>query len=209
MALGSVLTICSEAFTPHHHATFQRVRNTQYGHVQTISSRNIQIRLFEDDDAEEDEDAISDEELASTLTEWDNRIARFNTIHVTGRIGGEPEAKYFDDGKVVVNVSLASKRKYVGLERKALNIKAGEEETDWYALEIWGQTAEFVSNYVEKGTRVSVVGSLQVDEWKDKATGEARCRPKIIVRDIDVLESKAEAELRRSGGGSKASQFFD
>ena len=38
-----------------------------------------------------------------------------------------------------------------------------------------------------------------MDTWNDKATGEARNRAKVIVRDFDILETRAEADLRRSG----------
>lgn len=148
----------------------------------------------------QENEPLSDEELEATLEDWDNKIARFNTVHLVGRIGNDPEPRYFDDGKVVVNLSLACKRKYHNMERKALNIKSGDEETDWYGLEIWGQTAEFVSKFVDKGARVGVIGSLQVDQWIDKQTGETREKAKVIVRDFDVLETKAEANLRRGGG---------
>jgi hypothetical protein len=84
-----------------------------------------------------DEEVLTNEELAATMGEWDERVPRFNTVHLTGRIGSDPEPRYFDDGKVVVNVSLATKCKYHGLERQALQIRSGEEETDWYGLEIW------------------------------------------------------------------------
>lgn len=84
-----------------------------------------------------DEEELTDEELAATMGEWDERIARFNTVHLTGRVGNNPEPRYFDDGKVVVNLNLATRCKYNGMERKALDIKPGEEETDWYGLEIW------------------------------------------------------------------------
>lgn len=147
------------------------------------------------DDEEED---LSDEELEASMGEWDDRIAQFNTVHLTGRLGSDPEPRYFDDGKVVVNLSLASKRKIHFLERKMDNIQSGEEETDWYGLEIWGQTAEFCAKYCDKGARVGVVGSLQIDRWVDKATGEPRSRAKVIVRDLDLLETRAEAEARRS-----------
>ena len=43
-----------------------------------------------------------------------------------------------------------------------------------------------------------MVGGLQIDKWSDKATGEPRIKAKVIVREFDVLESKAEAEMRRS-----------
>jgi single-strand DNA-binding protein len=62
-----------------------------------------------------------------------------------------------------------------------------------------GQTAEFVAKYVDKGARIGVVGQLQVDTWTDKASGEARNRAKVIVRDFDILETRAEADLRRGG----------
>jgi single-strand DNA-binding protein len=155
-----------------------------------------------------DEEQLSDEELATTMGEWDDKIARFNTVHLVGRLGSDPEPRHFDDGKVVVNVSIACKRKYHSAERKLRNIASGEEETDWYGLEIWGQTAEFVSKYVDKGARVGVVGSLQMDQWTDKASGEPRSRAKVVVRDFDVLETKAEADLRRSSrGGGRAPSF--
>ena len=85
----------------------------------------------------DDTDELSDEELEASVGKWDEKIARFNTIQLTGRVGNTPEARYFDDGKVVVNLSLACRRKYHGMERKLNNIKMGEEETDWYGLEIW------------------------------------------------------------------------
>ena len=147
---------------------------------------------------DEEEEILTDEELEATMGEWDDRIARFNTVHLTGRIGNDPEPRYFDDGKVVLNLSLASKRKYHSLERKERNIRSGEEETDWYGLEIWGQTAEFAAKYVDKGARVGVIGSLQIDQWNDKETGEVRERTKVVVRDLDILETRAEADLRRS-----------
>jgi len=131
--------------------------------------------------------------------------ARYNTVHLTGRLGSDPEPRYFDDGKVVVNLSLACRRKYHSTERKLRKIQSGEEETDWYGLEIWGQTAEFVAKYVDKGTRVGVIGQLQIDWWQDKETGEPRNRAKVVVRDLDVLETRAESELRRSGGGRRRS----
>jgi len=153
-----------------------------------------------------DEDSPTDDELGADLEQWDERVAKFNTLHLVGRVGNTPEPRYFDDGNVVVNLSLACRRKLHYIERQSEGIKSGEEETDWYTLEIWGQTAEFVSKYVDKGARVGVVGSLQVDDWKDKETGEQRCSVKCIVQDVEILETKAEAELRRSN--QRGSSFY-
>ncbi len=159
-----------------------------------------------------DEPFLSDEELLAQNPDWDDTVARFNTVHLSGRIGGEPKTRYFDDGKVVVNLNLAVQRKYHPLERKHLNIAYGQEETDWFGLEIWGRTAEFASKYVDKGMRVSVIGSLQVDQWTDKESGEPRSRTKVVVRELDIMETRAEGDLRRSkrsgGGSGGTSNFF-
>jgi single-strand DNA-binding protein len=151
----------------------------------------------------------SDEELAAAAGEWDNRLARFNRVALTGRVGNDPDPKYFDDGKVVLNLSLAVRRKYHGAERKAFDIKTGEEETDWYGLEIWGRDAEYAAKYVTKGARIGVVGSLQVDEWSDRDTGEPRNAAKIIVKDLDILETKAESELRQSSRRGPSFYTYD
>jgi single-stranded DNA-binding protein len=51
-----------------------------------------------------------------------------------------------------------------------------------------------------------VVGSLQLDSWTDKATNEPRQRAKVVVRDLDILETKAEAEARR--GNRRGPSFY-
>jgi single-strand DNA-binding protein len=179
--------------------------------------KSISLRMSEDDfevpdeqdftDNNEDDGRLSDEELEAMLGNWDDRVARLNTIHLVGRVGNAPEPKYLDGGKVVVNLSLACKRKLHYSERQAFDIKSGDEETDWYSLEIWGQTAEFVSKYVDKGGRVGVIGGLQIDEWNDKETGEKRNKAKVVVREFDILESKAESDLRRQN--SRGPSFGD
>lgn len=150
----------------------------------------------------EEDESMTLEELEMLATPFDEHLPKINTVTLVGRVGNAPEPRYFDDGKVVLNLSLAVKRKYHSLERKVRNIRSGEEETDWFPLEFWGRDAEYITNYVEKGSRLGITGSLTQDGWVDKTTGEQRRKPKIIVRHIDILESKAEAELRKSNKGS-------
>lgn len=116
--------------------------NESYRRISNINQQGYRRYAFSSDENDNysdnnDADELTDEELEASVGKWDEKIARFNTIQLTGRVGNTPEARYFDDGKVVVNLSLASRRKYHGMERKLNNIKMGEEETDWYGLEIW------------------------------------------------------------------------
>lgn len=182
-----------------------------------VPEQDIEIDDYDDDeddegDADDNEldDELTDDELLSSAGNWDERIPRYNTIHVTGRIGSKNDPKYFNDGKVVISVSIASKRTYNNMERKLLSlanddIKEEIDATDWYECEVWGQKAEFISKFADIGARVSVVGDLQIDTWNDKDTGEFRAKPKIRVRDFELLESKAEADLRRKERSSSPS----
>lgn len=43
-------------------------------------------------------------------------VPRLNTVMLTGYLGQDPKPKYFDSGKVVLNLSLAVKREYHPLE---------------------------------------------------------------------------------------------
>ena len=138
------------------------------------------------------------QDLEMMCTPFDEHLPKINVVTLVGRVGNAPEPRYFDDGKVVLNLSLAVRRKYHPLERKVRNIKSGEEETDWFPLEFWGRDAEYVTSYVEKGARIGITGSLVGSAWVDKRTGEQRRKAKVLVRHIDILESRAEAELRKS-----------
>lgn len=174
--------------------------------------------FFGDDNLDETEEMqntqgspLSDAELEATAPEWGNHVPKFSHITLVGRVGNDPDPRYFDNGKVVLNLSLAVRRKYHPLERRALKIQ--EEATDWFNLEIWGRDAEYAAKYVTKGARVGVSGSLAVDSWIDRQTNEKRSKCTVIVKDLDILESKAEAELRRGsqksytqkGGGERRS----
>jgi single-strand DNA-binding protein len=145
-----------------------------------------------------DEPPMSLEEMEMLCTPFDEHLPKLNTVMLVGRVGNDPEPRYFDDGKVVLNLSLACTRKYHPLERKVRNIRSGEEETDWFPLEIWGRDAEYVTSYVEKGTRIGIQGQLTMDGWVDKMSGAQRRRPKILVRQIEIIETRAEAETRKS-----------
>jgi len=123
---------------------------------------------------------------------WDESLPPLNSVVLVGRVGTEPEAKEFENGSVVVNIPLAVRREYNGLERKARDIKYGEEETDWFQLEIWGSNAEYVRKYVTKGMRIGITGELSMDYWTDKESGEERGAAKIWVRSVEILQSRSE-----------------
>jgi single-strand DNA-binding protein len=67
-----------------------------------------------------------------------------------------------------------------------------------------------MAKFVKKGARVGIMGSLTISKWTEKESGAERNTPKVVVRQLDILESKAEAELRdRNSAKGDDSGFFE
>lgn len=105
-----------------------------------------------------------------------------NIVHLVGRTGGDPEIRYFDSGTVKCRLTLA------------VNRMRKDDPPDWFELEIWGKTAEIAANYAKKGSLIGVQGSLKIDTWDDRTTGEKRSKPVIKVDKLDLLGSKRDNE---------------
>ena len=105
-----------------------------------------------------------------------------NTINLVGRAGREPDVRYFESGSTVANFTLAVNR-----------ISRGDEP-DWFNLEIWGKQAQIAADYVKKGSLVGITGSLKIDSWKDKNTGEDRFKPVVRVDRLNLLSSRKETD---------------
>lgn len=106
-----------------------------------------------------------------------------NVVTLVGRVGGDPDIRYFESGTVKCKLTLAVNRR----------TREGEH-TDWFNLELWGKTAEVAGNYVRKGKQIAVKGSLKFDTWSDRQTGANRSSPVIQVEQLDLLGSKRDAE---------------
>ncbi len=102
---------------------------------------------------------------------------------LVGRVGGDPDVKYFESGTVKCSLTLA-------VNRRSKN----SDQPDWFNLEIWGKTAQIAADYVRKGSLIGVTGSLKFDRWQDRNTGANRSRPVIRVDQLDLLGSKRDNE---------------
>lgn len=106
-----------------------------------------------------------------------------NIVHLVGRVGTDPEIRYFDSGKVKCRLTLAVNRP-----------TKRDDPPDWFELEIWDRTAEVASNYAKKGALIGVQGSLKIETWDDRNTGAKRSKPVIRVEKLDLLGSKRDNE---------------
>jgi single-strand DNA-binding protein len=117
-------------------------------------------------------------------------ILSLNNVTLVGRVGGEPNVRYFESGSVVCNLTLAVNRS-----------SKKEEDPDWFNLEIWGRTAQAAADYVKKGSQIGISGNLKMEYWSDKSTGASRSKPVVRVNRLDLLGSKRDTEAAAGAGG--------
>lgn len=104
-----------------------------------------------------------------------------NKAILVGRLTRDPELKSTTTGKTVANFNLAVDRRFKN--------KDGQKEADFINCQAWGKTAELLGQYTKKGSRVGVVGRMQVRSY-DGTDGIKRWVTEVIVDELEFLESK-------------------
>lgn len=97
-----------------------------------------------------------------------------NVVTIAGRLVRDPELRHTQAGKSVCSFTLAVDRDFK---------PNGEKEVDYIDCVSWGNTAEFITRYTQKGRLVIASGRLQIREWTDK-DGNKRRNAEIIVSNV-------------------------
>lgn len=105
-----------------------------------------------------------------------------NVITLAGNAGRDPELKYFENGNVVANLTLAVRP----LKK--------DDKPDWFNLQIWGKQAQIAADYVKKGSQIGVTGRMVTERWTDRSTGEARQKFVVAVDRLTLLGSKGDSQ---------------
>jgi len=105
-----------------------------------------------------------------------------NVAILVGRLTKDVELQYLPTGTAVATGALATNRQ----------VKKGENwETaaDFHNFKLFGKKAEYLQNYSQKGSRVSIRGGLRTDKWTDQQ-GNNRYNHYIYVEEVEILSSK-------------------
>lgn len=107
----------------------------------------------------------------------------FNKIILGGRLTSDPELKTTQSGISVCSFSVAVNRR----------TKPGmEQQTDFFNVTAWRQTADFVSRYFHKGSSICIVGVLQTSNWTDQ-NGQKHYRTDIVADEVMFVDSRSES----------------
>ena len=116
-----------------------------------------------------------------------------NKATLLGRIGADPEIKYTQSGQAVCTLNVATNQVWKD-EAGVLQTK-----TDWHRVVAWGKLAEACHEYLKKGSKLYVEGSLHTRQYDDK-DGQKKYITEIKMNEMIMLDSRNSSE----GGYSKS-----
>jgi single-strand DNA-binding protein len=117
-----------------------------------------------------------------------------NKVILVGNLGKDPEIRTTPSGTPVAKFTLATNDRYKDKEGQ------WQDRTEWHNITAWARTAEIAGEYLKKGGKVYIEGSLRTHSWDDKQTGQKKYMTEIVVNDLVLLGGRGEA----GGGGDFA-----
>ena len=105
-----------------------------------------------------------------------------NSALIVGRVGQDPEIKYFESGKSKTTFSVAVNR---------YNFKTRQNDTDWFNIQLWDKKAESAAEWIKKGALVAIDGRIMISKWQ-APDGEMVERYLINATDYSFVGGKRE-----------------
>lgn len=129
-----------------------------------------------------------------------------NKVILVGNIGHDPEVRYTPGGNAVANVSVATSDVW-----KDKQSGEQQERTEWHRVVFFNRLGEIAGEFLRKGNKVYVEGSLRTRKWQDKS-GQDRYTTEIVASEMQMLDTRNPAatspsmQADGSEGESAASQ---
>lgn len=108
-----------------------------------------------------------------------------NKVILIGHVGADPEVKAMPSGGAVCNITIATSESW-----KDKQSGQQQERTEWHRVVFFNRLAEIAGEYLKKGSKVYVEGSLRTRKWQDKDTGQDRYTTEIIGAEMQMLDSR-------------------
>ena len=107
-----------------------------------------------------------------------------NKVILIGNLGQDPETRFMPSGGAVTNVSLATSESW-----KDKQTGQPQERTEWHRVVFFNRLAEIAGEYLKKGSKVYVEGSLRTRKWQGQ-DGQDRYTTEIVASEMQMLDSR-------------------
>lgn len=121
-----------------------------------------------------------------------------NKVILVGNLGNDPETRYLPNGGAVTSISLATSESW-----KDKQTGQQQERTEWHRVVFFNRLAEIAGEYLRKGRKVYVEGSLRTRKWQDQS-GQDRWTTEIVASDMLLIDGGA-----RGGAGGEFGSAMD
>jgi len=127
-----------------------------------------------------------------------------NKVILVGNLGSDPEFKQLPNSELC-NFSVATSESW---SDKTTGEK--KEKTEWHRVVIFGKLAGIANQYLKKGSKVYLEGSLQTRKWQDQS-GADRYSTEIVANEMQMLDSRNSGDTgpQPSHPQSSAQQYRD
>ncbi len=115
-------------------------------------------------------------------------MVSLNKIMLIGNVGTDPEMRFTANGNPVTSFRVATSRTYTTSEGER------RQETEWFTIVAWKKQAESCNQFLNKGQRVYVEGSLRTRSWEGR-DGQKRVTAEVIANRVLFLDRQTVAPL--------------
>ena len=116
-----------------------------------------------------------------------------NKVILVGTLGKDPETKTFPNGGSLTQFSIATSESWTDK-----NTGERKEQTEWHRIVLHNRLGEIAQQYLRKGSKVYIEGSLRTRQWTDQ-NGQERYSTEIRGDQMQMLDSRQQGE--QQGGG--------
>lgn len=113
-------------------------------------------------------------------------MSGINKVIIVGNIGQDPECKVMPNGNAVTNVSIATSESW-----KDKNTGQPVEKTEWHRVVFFNRLGEIAGEYLKKGSKVYVEGSLRTRKWQAQ-DGTDRYTTEIVASEMQMLDGRGD-----------------
>lgn len=117
-----------------------------------------------------------------------------NKVILVGNLGGDPDSRFLPSGGAVTNVTIATSESW-----KDKQTGQQQERTEWHRVVFFNRLAEIAAEYLKKGSKVYVEGSLRTRKWQTQ-DGSDRYTTEIVANEMQMLDSR-NTEAGNAGYG--------
>jgi single-strand DNA-binding protein len=117
-----------------------------------------------------------------------------NKVIIIGNLGADPEARQFNNGGSVTNISVATSEQWTDKQ-------SGEkkEATEWHRIALFNRLGEIAAQYLRKGSKVYIEGSLRTRKYQDQS-GQDRYITEIRAEQMQMLDGASGGGQDSQGG---------